>query len=457
MPDVVGEYVVRVVGSVGDHRSEPVEYTVTILPWSGGLQLSSHEAQRVGRYDLAMDGAGNAVAIWQQEDQEGDQSRHRIYTACYYANSGGWSWENCLDDAAGFDHYGGSEGGPKVALNASGEGLAAWIRQVDGQRELWGSPYQDGNWPTPTKIAGQNEMQDFERWRLMVDPGGEKLAFWDTDQECTLTRWIEGSGWNEVESTRIPLRSAPLRVEGTDRLAVLYRAVVDNQGRLAIGYYDPDKPGIEELNGSISGYHGGLSLKSGPDGEAWLAWTGRSDGDTSFYASHYDTSRLSEPMLIAQDNNLTDARYLTHADSGEPVSWRVATIDGASTLWWSRYEGGSWSEPETVLNPFHANPVRPIAQPDGGWILVGEGDRDSDGWQIGAWHYSPDGGWESEVRPIESKNPGVVDGEIKVASDSAGNAVIIWRQYHSPYTTAGNPSGLHSARYSAQEDRWITE
>ena len=461
-PDRSGEYTVRVVGSVGDHRSEPVEYTVTILPWSGGLQLSAEGARQVGDYDLAMDANGNAVAIWQQEDQEADQtSEHRVYSACYDGNSGSWSWENCLDDAAGFDDYERSGSGPKVALNAAGEGLAAWIRHTGTQLELWGSPYEGGNWRIAKKIASSDEMhEERSRWQVMADPGGEKLVWWQpseasSDSGGPMVRWSD-AGWSDThELGRRPLATAPLQVEGEDRLAV----AIYSAGALAIRYYDPSGPDWQELNSSLFSFSGTPDsqplMKSGLNGGAWLAWQHEeADGNTSFYASDYNGSHWSEPALLGKDGNYSNVRHLTHTDMGEPIFWRLVPGEEGYYIWWSRYLDGSWSEPQLQKSPFGYDFV-PITQPDGGWILVGRGDT-SDEWQIGAWHYSPDEGWESAVRPVESEHPGAFGGEIKVVSDSDGNAVIIWRQYHDVSSSTANPSGLYSARYDADSDRWIT-
>jgi hypothetical protein len=87
--------------------------------WSAAQQLSAAQAPGDADLpDLALDAAGNAIAVWQQADSSG---LHQDGWAAQYASaSDRWSAAALVTDGVHSAH------GLRVALHASGRGLLAW-------------------------------------------------------------------------------------------------------------------------------------------------------------------------------------------------------------------------------------------------------------------------------------------------------------------------------------------
>jgi hypothetical protein len=93
-------------------------YSVASGQWSVARQLSSDAAGSSHLPDLALDRAGNAVAVWHQDD--GRSSHFDAWLAHYAAADDAWSAPSRFTDG------GNSAFGVRVALNPEGLGLLAW-------------------------------------------------------------------------------------------------------------------------------------------------------------------------------------------------------------------------------------------------------------------------------------------------------------------------------------------
>ena len=93
-------------------------YSVDNGQWSVAHPLSSDAAGSAHLPDLALDGAGNAMAVWQQDD--GRVSHFDGWLAHYTAAGDTWSAPRRFTDG------GNSAFGVRVALTVEGTGLLAW-------------------------------------------------------------------------------------------------------------------------------------------------------------------------------------------------------------------------------------------------------------------------------------------------------------------------------------------
>ena len=90
----------------------------------GGNGLSSQQ--------IAIDGSGNALAVWQLSDG----TRYNIWANRYTAGNG-WGAAKLIEtNNAGHARY------PQVAIDGSGNALAVW-QQSDGTRiNIWANRYE---------------------------------------------------------------------------------------------------------------------------------------------------------------------------------------------------------------------------------------------------------------------------------------------------------------------------
>lgn len=99
--------------------------------WGTATLIETDDAGHAGNPQVAVDDAGNAIAVWQQYD--GD--RESIYSNRYVVGTG-WSGAQCIETENWRD-----AGHPHVAVDDSGNATAVW-EQDDGTRwNIWSNRY----------------------------------------------------------------------------------------------------------------------------------------------------------------------------------------------------------------------------------------------------------------------------------------------------------------------------
>lgn len=129
--------------------------------WGGATQLSTQPASEVTLHRAAVDGQGRAWAIWIGAATAGDEAI-RVMAARL---DGSWSAPVRLDQATA------EANSVLVALDGAGKGYAAW--QADGKVMV---ARHDGSWGTPKELSTPGApavLQDLEAW-----PSGGAMVLW---------------------------------------------------------------------------------------------------------------------------------------------------------------------------------------------------------------------------------------------------------------------------------------
>jgi len=93
--------------------------------WSTAALIESSDAGNAYAPQIAIDGAGNAIAVWQQSDG----TRFNIYSNRFDASSGSWSTAALVESSDAGDAY-----EPQIVINGAGNAMAVWY-QSDGTRD----------------------------------------------------------------------------------------------------------------------------------------------------------------------------------------------------------------------------------------------------------------------------------------------------------------------------------
>ncbi|ADU66868.1 hypothetical protein Selin_2148 [Desulfurispirillum indicum S5] len=371
-PDKTGVYRVRVVGDAGNRLSDPVDLEMEVLPWSGGVPISTPDAIRVTHFELAGDGNGNAIAIWQQlEQDENFNEVMRLYTADFDANNGLWGPAHLLSDDTGND----GPYSPQAVLHQDGSAAAMWLCYDGYAPELCAAARDAGSWSGAEVIETYAENNRISSAKLLLTPTGERLVFLPTQDGLlgsgTLFQFSEGTpSWEEVGTpSPSPYYSAIMQVEGEDRLVRVDRRA---------SYYDPDDQAWVEFGDPIiedDVTPWSRLIEGDGAGNAMYVWVQRvSEEDEGsqyhyhFYSSYYDGEEWSDPVAIAQDARWTGRSFLTFEGDGEVVFWRFIEEDPRK-LWRSHYSDGEWSEAveeEAPLTPLHI-----VSRSDENWMVIG--------------------------------------------------------------------------------------
>jgi len=146
----------------------------------------SPDGESVGFPQVAMDGNGNAVVVWPQDDGTtdcGGSACTQIFVSEY--RNGSWTHPADLTDNIspdGSDAY-----NPEVAMDANGNALVGW-RQKDGTTDCGGagcyqiyvSEYRNGSWTHPADLTDNISPDGHDAFipQVAMDANGNAVVVW---------------------------------------------------------------------------------------------------------------------------------------------------------------------------------------------------------------------------------------------------------------------------------------
>ena len=186
-------------------------YTVALNLWDAPRMISSASAVASAlKPDLSMDQSGNAIAVWQQGD--GRTNHFDAWVAQYNAGTASWSAPAMLSDGVNSAHC------LRVALNASGQGLVAWVQERgDGSSiatppaDIWVRTVSTAAaWGAATRVnrsAGQvNTVYVYGQIGLSVNAKGAAAVLWSQRLLPSLPMVVDAAmyspaqGWQDAVS-----------------------------------------------------------------------------------------------------------------------------------------------------------------------------------------------------------------------------------------------------------------
>ena len=327
---------------------------------------------------VAMDGSGNAVAVWHQSDG----TRDNIW-ANRYTPSGGWGTATLIEtDNAGNACY------PQVAMDGSGNAIAVWY-QYDGTRyNIWANRYTpSGGWGTATLIE-TDDAGNAAIPQVAMDSSGNAVAV-----------------WYQSDGTRDQHLGEPVHAVG----------------RMGDGHAHRDRQSGSAVSPQVA---------MDGSGNAVAVWY-QSDGTrNNIWANRYTPSGGWGTAALIETDNAGDAYdpQVAMDGSGNAVAvWRQ--YDGTRfNIWANRYTpSGGWGTAALIETDNAGDAYVPQVAMDGSGNAVAVWHQ-SDGTRYNIWanRYTPSGGWGTAAL-IETDNAG--DAYIpQVAMDGSGNAIAVWHQ-----------------------------
>ena len=139
--------------------------------WGTAALIESDDSGDAGNPQIAVDADGNALAVWQQTD---GSARINIRANRYTAGSG-WGTATLIetDDS-------GDATNPQIAVDGKGNALAVW-QQADGSARIniWANAYSiDTGWEAAELIETDNA-GNATNPRVAVDDNGNAVAVWE--------------------------------------------------------------------------------------------------------------------------------------------------------------------------------------------------------------------------------------------------------------------------------------
>jgi hypothetical protein len=170
-------------------------YSVAASSWGTAVLLETRPGFAQSP-QVAMNGAGDALAIWQQDDGP----RDNIWANHYSAATKTWGTAALLetDDT---DHARDA----RIAIDANGNGLAVWKQVVATPGTIWGNRYSatNGAWDAggPTLIDTSGVAGTSVPPRIGMTTAGDAVAVWSVVNTAMARRYTAGSGWGATVET----------------------------------------------------------------------------------------------------------------------------------------------------------------------------------------------------------------------------------------------------------------
>jgi hypothetical protein len=289
--------------------------------WGIASQISFNFAGDAVNPQIAMDSAGNALLVWQQSDG----TRFNIWSKRYTAGSSGFGWG--IASLIETDNAGGA-GFPQIAMDSAGNALAVWA-QSDGTRaNIWSNHYTAGaGWGTASLIETDNAGNALNP-QIAIDSTGNALAVWfqgdGTRDNIWSNRYTAGAGWGTaslIETDNAGSAGFPqIAIDSTDNALAVW-AQKDSSGIAQVwsnryansSGWGTATPIQSNLEISLNIPKPQISFDS--MGNALAVWNGQFNGQSIFFDRYtagtgWGTARLVEYVTgdslepqIAIDNN----------------------------------------------------------------------------------------------------------------------------------------------------------
>ena len=346
-------------------------------PWEGEETVSDPLVE-ARHPNVAFDGSGNALLVWEQDDEGNKEIQASFRPA-------GGGWETTIDLST-LDR---DSREPEVAFDGAGNALVVWS-EFDGTSDyivMARERTAEGEWQTAVPLSPTGG--DGEITRLALNADGDAVAGWrwspDDAESDTLAQVAyrpAGDGW-EAEHD----------LSGAGACPVAPEVALDSSGNAVA---------VWEENNCSGTYAARTAFR--PAAGPWGASEDLSDPATA---------NAFAPQ-VAMDGDGNAVAVWEGEQSGDPlqVAERPAT--------------GTWSAGED-LSPAGGESHRVEFDGDGNALAVWSGlPEDGDANQVIQGSYRPAGGdWSTPEENIS--DPG--GGNLDLAFDAAGNAAVIWETF----------------------------
>lgn len=355
---------------------------------------------------IAMDEAGNAMVVWVQAVDGGDQVFAKRFSV-----DGGWETESpeVISDL----NEEGEAMGLQVAFDSKGNAMVAWLQGSDPDFRIWVNRYA-GRWESPQSLQEEtfegSDDPNFTGPSLIVDSVDNAFVAWVVGYGVVVVRRYDSElGWEGTEEldTGGGVLAPRLSIDREDNLLATW-AWADEEvedGKVHYGFYqaeleewrvaqEPDPESDEYLKKTINigaGWAVGVQAAFDNVGNVFVVW---------------EQGVYQDPLDVM-------VRRGEYSVAGNDIQW--------------------WDDPINLgqgeVADFFDNLIPQIAVDDKGNAIVVWHYRDEVGRtnRVRGRHYSVDLGTWGE--PLDLGDLGGIATSLpRIVMDNAGNAIVVWSQ-----------------------------
>ena len=373
--------------------------TGTARSWQGAALIESNDVARAFNPQVAVDGQGNAIAVW----AHGNGSVDRIW-ANRYTPGGGWGTPQTIDDNTG------NATEPHIALDSAGNAVAIWVREnIVSRRGVVAASFAAGAWDAPQDVEGN--AGNARAPRVAIDASGVARAI-----------WIQHDG--NFERVR--------------------------SGRLQGGSWDMSTSSIDGGTGNASD----ARIHVFANGAALAVWVQLNGATPRLWHNRFNGIGWSTADLLDENNtsfNLDAPSLAGDASGNAVVVWAQGTATTSSTVYARRYSGGTWGNADVLSGAGTDSAARArIAMNAAGETVGVWQESHADSLQTWVKRRVGAGAWSAPTRLDTALGGSDSQGEPQVALDTAGNAMVVWSHTQS----GANHRDLYGSHYSTASGSW---
>ena len=162
--------------------------------WGTAAAIESDGSGDTSAPQIAMDAAGNAVVVWAWASASGPPFAFNVWANRYTAGSG-WGSAGPIDSTNAST----ANPAPHVALDGAGNAIAVWHRPDGSWDSIWSSLYIAGSgWGEPVRVETDNTNSARDA-RVAFDANGNAMAVWIQSDglrnNVLANRYTAGVGW----------------------------------------------------------------------------------------------------------------------------------------------------------------------------------------------------------------------------------------------------------------------
>ncbi|WP_382327783.1 hypothetical protein ACFJGX_03840 [Hydrogenophaga sp. UC242_50] len=400
--------------------------------WQGAALIETNDLARAFNPVVATDSQGNAFAVWAQ----GNGSFDNIWAA-RYTPGGGWGTPQVIDD------HSGNATEPRIAVDSAGNAVAIWVREnIVSHRGLVAASYTAGTWGAPQDVEGN--AGHARAPQIGMDASGAARAIWiqhDGNFERVRSARLQGGSWDSTGSSidggTGDASDAQIQVFANGSALAVWTQISAGVPRVwhnrfnGVGWSSADL--LDDNNTSFS--LGAPALAADATGNTIAVWSqGTATTSSTVYARRYagGTWGAAEVLSGGGTDNSARARVAMNANGTATAVWQESLADGLRTWARRRVGAGAWGAAVRLDTPLGASDSEGEPQvamdPAGNATVVwshtlsGGNHRDL----YGSHHRVTTGSWSAPTL-LDAVNTGGVN-RCSVRMDANGNALVVWDQ-----------------------------
>lgn len=419
---------------------------VYIVGWDEPVLAESYDVSSVSDSECATDGNGNFMAVWVQFESPGSS----ICAALCDADQG-WL------DAELIEETDEEVVTPKVAMNAAGDAIAAWVQMNEStfKRDVWSNRYvKDVGWLGPEQVEDNSSAED-RVIAVAMDSAGNAMVVW-TRYEAAIdvmaSRYEAGVGWSGpivLDSSELTDSSFPsVAVDGDGDFTVVWLEWEMAQPSIWAKRYDATEGWETAEMLSDTGLLAQPQVVAGAGGDALCTWH-HMDG-TGFYevwcCAYEGGVGWSAPAALASDasTNHMNPRVAIDGDGNGAVVWirSGGMYDGIYSRFYDA--GTGWGENVTISSDYYGDVYLPDVAMNSDGDALCTFARDGGAFDdLRGTVRNLEGGWLPSERITRESLGNIMRSRVVIGDD--GNGIALWCQ------DDGSKSDLWSARYLAPD------